>query len=139
MLCRMGGGKYEERLRAWVELRTRGYGRRLKLTKALGKEDSDPAWTSKYVTKKTDADLDTAIQIAQHFKIPLNAVFGVADLPTSDPDVAKLQEKIERVPRQYLPELHGAIDVFLRALPDASPPPDESLGGGQKRKGRKNR
>lgn len=131
---RMAGRIFQERLRAWVKARTREYGERKRLSLALGRQGN---WVTKFVQGDADAEIDDAVLIAKFYRIGVAAVFGEQSLPPADPVMARMCELLTKVPPQFLPEVQGTLELFVRLQTDVPPPPNGSPGGARGRKGRR--
>lgn len=105
----MPGGPLEERLREWVKARVkRERGLASRLAEYL---DRHPSWVTMYTASSVDADLDTSVQIAAFFRIPLETLIGQGPL-VSDEETAAQTRALEQ------------IRELLQTIPLPTRPPD---------------
>lgn len=86
ILRRVPGGVREERLRSWVSKRLKRRGIPAALARHLGRPQS---WVTRYSTGEGDADFDTAIAIAEFFRVKMAAIVGEIELPDDERPPAK--------------------------------------------------
>ena len=92
----MPGGAREERLRVWVSRRLEAQrGLKAKLAKHLHRPAS---WVTFYLSRERDADLDTSIEIARFFRVPLTAILG--DEPIPEPAESPIDAETARFVRE---------------------------------------